>query len=214
MISEGERKEMLFSARLRGLQESCREIVRQDFRQENPGGRLSADAMTMLDIWFDEREDFLEQFILHCYDPEWGVQEGVGLCHTFVQRLLALVAGECTLEDSVRCELIEQRKIPGSFFRALEELEYPKKSVLWGYVWERIVKLKYRCPRIGNEMSLGMREVVRAIGVVFGRKKLMTNPTPSYLSAKKIAKNDAAGRALADAFEQAWRAADPELFIA
>lgn len=202
---------MILSARLRGLQQSCREIVCQAFREEKPGVRLSLDAMAMLDIWFDEREDFLEDFILHCYDPEWGVQEGVGLCHTFVQRLVALVAGECTLEESVRCELIERRKIPGSFFRALEELEYPEKSVLWVYVWEGIEKLKRHYPRIGK-LKLSQLSFLQAVGVVFGIKKWMTQPRNSYLTTEPSKKNDAAGRALADAFEQAWRAADPELF--
>ena len=46
MISEKERKEMVLSARRRGLQESCRKIVCQAFSQEKPGARLSADAKT------------------------------------------------------------------------------------------------------------------------------------------------------------------------
>lgn len=207
MISEEKRKEMILSARLRGLQQSCREIVCQAFREEKPGVRLSLDAMAMLDIWFDEREDFLEDFILHCYDPEWGVQEGVGLCHTFVQRLVAVVAGEW----SVRCELMEYKSVPASFFQALEGLEQPEKKNLWVYVWERIDTLKRHYPRIGK-LKLSQLSFLKAVGVVFGIKMWMTQPRNCYLTTVPSKKNDAAGKALADAFEQAWRAADPELF--
>lgn len=203
---------MILSARLRGLQESCREIVCQAFKEEKPGARLSVDAMTMVDIWFDEREDFLEQFILHCYDPEWGVQEGVGLCHTFVQRLVALAEGGCTLEQSLRSTLMEYKSIPASFFQALEGLEQPpEKKILWVYVWERIETLRRHCSRIAK-VKFSQQSFLQAVGVVFGIKKWMTRPRNSYLTAEPSKKNAAAGRVLADAFERAWRAADPELF--
>ena len=202
---------MILSARLRGLQQSCREIVCKAFKQENPGARLSVDAMAMLDIWFDEREDFLEDFILHCYDPEWGVPEGVGLCHTFVQRLAAVVTGSCTLEESVRSALMEYKNVPPSFFQALEGVEQPAKKILWVYVWECIEKLKRHYPRIGK-LKLSQLSFLQAVGVVFGIKKWMTQPRNSYLTAVPSKKNDAAGTALADAFARAWRAADPMLF--
>lgn len=203
---------MILSARLRGLQESCREIVCQAFKEEKPGARLSVDAMTMVDIWFDEREDFLEDFILHCYDPEWGVQEGVGLCHTFVRRLVALATGGCTLEESLRSTLVEDKSVPASFFQALEGLEQPpKKKILWVYVWEQIEKLRRHYPRIAK-VKLSQQSFLQAVGVVFGMKKWMTLPRNSYLTAVPSKKNDAVGTALADAFERAWRAADPELF--
>lgn len=202
---------MVLSARLRGLQESCRKIVRQAFREENPGVRLSVDAMAVLDIWFDEREDFLEDFILHCYDPEWGVQEGCGLCHTFVQRLVALATGGCTLKESVRSVLVEYKNVPPSLFQTLEGLEQPDKKILWGYVWEQIGTLRRHYSRIAK-VKFSQQSFLKAVGVVFGIKEWMTLPRNCYLTAVASKKNDAAGRALADAFEQAWRAADPELF--
>lgn len=167
--------------------------------------------MTMLDIWFDEREDFLEQFILHCYDPEWGVQEGAGLCHTFVQRLVAIASGSCSVEESVRSALMEYKNVPPSFFEALERLEEPAKKILWVYVWEQIEKLRRHYPRIAK-VKLSQQLFLQAVGVVFGMKKWMTHPRNSCLTAVPSKKNDAVGTALADAFERAWRAADPELF--
>ena len=201
--------------RAKALSAAAKALVCEVCAMRWPEVDLSAQQVSdTLALFFDDEDvTFLEDFLCHWDDPEWGMCEDCSRAD-FVAQMIA--RDEAAVPFEVwRRKLQLHHNVPPSLIAALGALEEPHPKSLWYYVAERIGDLQGVYRQTLGGISLPERAMVQCIALAFSWLDWLEKPDNFRKHVRGDAlslKRDAQGKAFADRFEAECRRVDPKLF--